>query len=334
MWRRAFVVVLFGWLGSMACGTFGADTPPDVGEGGDAASEATPGTDGGDAPDDAGGGDGSTSARCDVGRPFTEIATVLGPGKMPIAAPASAFAPTLTSDESTLIFSTPAPDGGSMLVAAPRAGIDFGAPVPIAGIPHVGRDTWPALRQTGDLLVFASDRSDAGTLKPLLLHGAERFVDGGFGAPFLLEALASGASGDATPFLSADGTELFFSSLRGAAQSPDIFRATRQADGGFDDPRPVDSVNTLGGEESSPVLSADGLTLYFTSDRNFSSVPKIFVARRGAPGAAFQLPVVVSELDNGLVRNPGWLSPDQCRLYFQSVVGDGRFGIYVASRRP
>jgi hypothetical protein len=334
MWRRAFVIVLFGWLGSIACGTFGAESPHDVGEGGDAAVEATPGTEAGEAPGDAGTGDASTSARCDVGKPFAEIAAVLGPGKMPIAAPASAFAPTLTPDESTLIFSTPAPEGGSMLVAASRAGADFGAPVPIAGIPRVGRDTWPSLRATGDFLVFASDRSEAGTLAPLLLHGAERFVDGGFGAPFLLEALASGASGDATPFLSADGTELFYSSLRGGAQSADIFRASRQADGGFGDPKPLDSVNTLGGEESSPVLSADGLTLYFTSDRNFSSVPKIFVARRAVAGAAFNLPVVVSELDNGLVRNAGWLSPDQCRLYFQSVVGDGRFGIYVASRSP
>jgi Tol biopolymer transport system component len=334
MWRRLFGLVVVGSAGVIACGSFGSDASSGPTE---PLADASSSTDVGDTSTDGGGdggGDGSAVPRCDVGKPFTDIASVLGPDNQPIAYPASAFAPTLTADESTLIFSTPAPDGGSMLVAASRAGASFSAPQPIPAIPQVGRDTWPSLRLTGDLLVFATDRSAPGLLAPLLFHGVPRFADGGFGAPFRLDSLAAGASSDATPFLSADGSELFFSAIRGSAQSPDIFRATRQADGGFGDPQPVEVVNTIGGEEYSPVLSGDGLTLYFSSDRNFARVSTIFVARRDAPGAPFHLPVVVPELDNGLVRNAGWLSPDQCRLYFQSVVGDGRFGIYVASRSP
>ncbi len=327
MWRRIFFAVSCASAAASACGSFGSDAPA-ARDGADAAvvgSDAAGGNGDGSSATDA-----SAPGRCNTEKPFTEVAPVLGPDKKPIGAPASAFSPTLTADESTLIFMMAAPDAGSMLVRATRAGADFGAPEPIPSIPTKGRDTYPTLSMDGTLLVFASDRKAPGTLAPLLLHAAPRFADGGFGEPFLLEELAAGASSDSTPFLSADAKELHFSRI---GTSPDIHRATRRPDGGFGDPKPVDAVNTLG-EEYSPVLSADGLTLYFSSDRNYTKLSTIFVARRKAPSDPFQLPVVVAELDNGLVRNPAWLSPDNCRLYFQSVVGDGRYGIYVASRHP
>ena len=85
-----------------------------------------------------------------------------------------------------------------------------------------------------------------------------------FGEARPLLALASPAKTD-NPTLSADLLELYFTSER--AGTADIFVAERSdPDDAFGTPRRVDALSTSG-TETSPIVSADALTLYWASDR-------------------------------------------------------------------
>ena len=85
-----------------------------------------------------------------------------------------------------------------------------------------------------------------------------------FTEPRMLSERASPAKTD-NPTLPSDLLELFFTSERGA--SADVFVAQRStSDEAFGPPRRVDAVSTEA-LETSPIVSADGLTLYWASDR-------------------------------------------------------------------
>lgn len=85
-----------------------------------------------------------------------------------------------------------------------------------------------------------------------------------FGEPRLLTELASPAKTD-NPSLSTDLLEMYFTSER--TGSADIYVAERSsAQASFATPVRVEALSTAG-FETSPALSADGLSLYWSSDR-------------------------------------------------------------------
>jgi len=169
----------------------------------------------------------------------------------------------------------------------------------------------------------------------------------------------------ARPSISADGQVLFFDVQQPDASTRDIFNAVRDSpDGSFGKAAPVMAVNTMA-DESQPFQTLDGLELYYVSggaiavlDRTMSnpaaivlSVPgdhsapvlssdrntiylkapdgNIVVAHRtntafGFDAAAPITGEAAAQISKGI---PGWLSPDQCRLYFS----EGGM-LYVASR--
>jgi len=269
------------------------------------------------------------AARCDPAARFTSIAPLTGPDGGRFAA----GGPTLTADESTLFVHAPKGDGGTSLYRAARTGpTAFGALEEILPLARAHRDLFPTLDDARGQIAFYSDRAAPGLNAPLHLHVSARAADGTFEAPRRVESLVPGTSNDSTPFLAADGRELLFASFRNAS-SGDLFRAARFDDGGFGEPQVIGGVNNGAGEESHPVLSFDGLTLYFASDRGYATAPSIFVARRASVTSAFALPTVVDELFNNFSRFPSWLSPDDCRLYFVTVT-DGRLVVEVALREP
>lgn len=86
-----------------------------------------------------------------------------------------------------------------------------------------------------------------------------------FGEPQLIEELAAPSKTD-NPSLTADLLELYFTSER-ALGPAEIFVAKRaQRDAPFDPPELVAELNAPG-IETSPAVSADGLTIWFASDR-------------------------------------------------------------------
>jgi len=70
---------------------------------------------------------------------------------------------------------------------------------------------------------------------------------------------------EAQPSLSADGSLLFFTSLRKGSRSDDIFISEKQKDGTWSKAKPFDLINT-DGKDKSPFFHQDGETLYFVSN--------------------------------------------------------------------
>ena len=87
--------------------------------------------------------------------------------------------------------------------------------------------------------------------------------------------------------------------------------------------------------ESSAVISADELTIYYAYRLATSTQSDIWTARRASPTAPFDPPTLVPEISSPAQDSPGWLSPDNCRLYIESIRDTGiDYRLYVAERQP
>ncbi len=143
-----------------------------------------------------------------------------------------------------------------------------------------------------------------------------------------LTELHTGA-GEIQPFLQVGGDELYFSSRR--TGQGDIYRATRTGTT-FAGLTQVAAVSDATAEDGDPVISADGLALYFRSDRPADNAGfNIWMASRAAPGDVFGAPVQVPAVSSAGAEGPSWLSVDGCRLYLSSD-RSGTNEPYVASR--
>jgi hypothetical protein len=80
-----------------------------------------------------------------------------------------------------------------------------------------------------------------------------------------------------------------------------------------------------------PVLTPDELTLYFGSTEGGSDLD-VWVRERQSREDEFGPAVNVAGLNGPDAEFPGWISPDNCRLYFDS--GDVVRDLYVAERTP
>jgi len=133
-----------------------------------------------------------------------------------------------------------------------------------------------------------------------------------------------------TPYLHHDN-ELWFN------YNADIYRAIVTNGDAHGTAVAVNELNQAGADDSAPVLSADGLDIYFATTRGTSPLnTDIWTARRTSSNEAFPAP---HRIDDPLMALdvddwPTWISPDNCRLYMASDRVDRRRGIWVATRRP
>ena len=86
-----------------------------------------------------------------------------------------------------------------------------------------------------------------------------------------------------------------------------------------------------GSEESDPSISADELSLYFTSNRTPSMGRALWRSTRASPTDAFGAPALLSELDTTGDETEPSIAPDGLTLYYTSNVS-GMYEIYVATR--
>ena len=92
----------------------------------------------------------------------------------------------------------------------------------------------------------------------------------------------------------------------------------------------VQVATSFSGDVVAPVVSPDELVMYFagrTTDLD------IYIAQRGSPTDPFGPAMQVAELAAVGDETPTWLSPDLCRLYFESIRG-GDSDIWLADRTP
>ncbi len=145
----------------------------------------------------------------------------------------------------------------------------------------------------------------------------------------------TGATIDADPWISGDGLTMYFASTRNGTY--DIFRSTRaNANSTFDAPVAIAELNTSSVDDA-PVVSADGLEIFFASNRATTSNGRndIWHATRASTADGFGTPVMVAELSGTTSEDfPSWISADRCTLLFTSdrAGGNGSYDIYIATR--
>jgi Tol biopolymer transport system component len=99
----------------------------------------------------------------------------------------------------------------------------------------------------------------------------------------------------------------------------------------FSSPAPVGGIASPS-DEGDPVVTPDGLTIYFRSDRAATvGGYNVYVATRADVGDAFSDVQLVPNVNTDADEGPSWISPDDCRLYLSSDV-TGSNDIYVATR--
>jgi Tol biopolymer transport system component len=262
-------------------------------------------------------------ARFEVPEPLTNLDPALRPADA-----------SLSPDELTLYLTQNSPAGDRDLFIAVRSTRDeaFGAPVALTALNSSSGDAAAGISRDGRTLMFHSSRISGGGSH---LYVAARDSEiASFTAAGLVAGVASPVmtDSDMQPSLTPDGAELWFASNRKGTL--DIYRAPR-AGSGFANPVEVAELSSPGADQHA-TLSADGLTVYFASDRaSFGARGgfEIFRSRRAGASEPFSPPVLVEELNTTANDNPRWISRDNCRLYLHSDLG-GTFNIYVAARTP
>jgi hypothetical protein len=116
------------------------------------------------------------------------------------------------------------------------------------------------------------------------------------------------------------GTLVYFATDRNAVTSDyDIYVATRNGNT-YSNVGAATELNSTA-YDAHPRLTADGLTMYFSSMRTTGGAQggaDIWTATRTATSQPFGTPTRVAELNTAQNESPTWISDDGCEIYLQS----------------
>ncbi|HEX8109421.1 MAG TPA: hypothetical protein VF516_16940 [Kofleriaceae bacterium] len=274
----------------------------------------------------------AAAARCDPSKPFG----------MP------ALIPNINSDvrdqgaelidDLTIIFGSDRSPPGLYIATRATPTSPFGTPAPLTAInatPGATGVAGPTLTADGLTLYYAvTTAQDPGDI--YVTHRNSRADAFAAGTP--VTGLNSPTT-DLDPFISADGSTLYFDSGRLTSVSLRLYAAVRQASGSFAAPQPLTAFNSQDAAivDGHPVLSPDGLTLYWSSTRTdggAQGLTDIWKASRTSTAGDFGAAVRVPELSSAKGESVSWVSPDNCMVLLQSdrPGGPGLQDIYQAVR--
>jgi hypothetical protein len=209
---------------------------------------------------------------------------------------------------------------------------EFGTPEKLSGL-ALDEPLWgPVLSLVDTALFFAAGSGP----EQLFFATRSDVTSAQFSAARPVVELASDAF-DGTPFASASGLRLYFYSTRAGsnAGSRDLWFAERPAlTAPFGPATPLTEVNSSS-IDLHPRLSADGLSIVFTSQRpGGKGRTDIWRAQRSAVGAAFGAPENVAELNTDLDDTGPWVSSDGLTVFFASnrAGGQGALDFWRATR--
>lgn len=270
--------------------------------------------------------DTSMGLRCDPSQPF------LNPTLVPnINTTSDEFTPRLSADELEMFLSSNRPGGagGPDFYLAKRASrdADFGVPEPIRELNTAGGEYGPFLSSDNLTLYYTNQR----TGDIVVAMRPSRTESFGASAPV---TVINSTADDSEPYLTQNDQVIYFPSSRIGAY--DIHRSTRDSSGTFGPATPISEINMSSAVDSSPVVSADGLTIYWATDKGVPGQAEIWVATRPSTSAAFVSPMRHGTLNQTSTAydSPGWVSSDNCVIYIVSnrASGVGGTDIWVAKR--
>ena len=313
---RLCVLATFGRLAVIAgagtgCGGVASgDGPPDAAVPAiDAAVDAAP--------------DAAPVPRCDPSKPFGVPTPVDGVNSAGVDQGAKLV------DDLTIYFGSNR-DGPGALYMATRSSPSsaFSAPVPLAQINATGSASGPTLTGDGLTLYYALIPTGGQTGELYVSHRARKADPFPAGSAV---ANVNSSLDDLDPFITEDGSALYFdSAVTGALL---LYVALRQASGAFGAPQALTSLN-VGPVDGHPVLSHDGLTLYWSSTRTDGGAQgstDIWFATRPTTAAVFGAASRIAELSSTASESLSWISADGCVAYLQSTRGGtGQQDIYQA----
>jgi Tol biopolymer transport system component len=139
-----------------------------------------------------------------------------------------------------------------------------------------------------------------------------------FGPPTRLEGI-NGPNNEWGVWVSPDQRTAVIGSDRPSGDN-DFYLASRGApSAAFDTPVRLENVSTSGAADGGPSLPADGLTMYFHSDRAGSHGSyDIFTSTRSSTAASFGPPSLVARINDGGLQEFPFVTGDGSRLYFSS----------------
>ena len=225
---------------------------------------------------------------------------------------------TLSPDELTIYYSKITSATSVDIWTATRATLDevFMNPKPLPGAVNTASyERHPSVTADGQTMYLYSEVT-SGDYQ--LMVAARSPSTGNFGVATKLGI--AGADGYVLP-----GHQALYFSGRG----PDLWRSARN-NNAFDPPVLVPGAKLNSPDnEGAPVVSADELTIYFSTSRtaNYES----FTASRSSALGEFGEPTPVTILNTTEIEFPSWISSDGCVLYFTRMQS-GRYDLFVATR--
>lgn len=277
----------------------------------------------------------SPTSSCDPAKPFGTPLLVMG-----VNSTANENEAFLSADELTIYIASTRPPGGPdniELYSATRATTTsgFGAASLLAVLNSNGNDETPSLTSDGLTFFYSSNRGAGGSAYDLYV-ATRTTVVADFGTPATVAGVNSAMALDGASYINGNGTVLYFTSDRGGTR--DIYRTTRATQtAAFSPPTQVAELNSPIAFDEFPVVTDDGLTTYFGSDRpNGSSGGglDIWMAHRTTTQDGFGMPIPEAALSSTSSDYPLWISADGCRFLLSSdrPGGVGGLDIYMASR--
>jgi hypothetical protein len=301
----------------------GGDGEPDATEEAASPESSTPEA----SPSDGGAPDAPAPA-CNPNAPFGT--PTLAP--YPVDPTATDYSARLSVDELTLYLMR-SPSGmpyGIQTATRASATATFGALSPLAGVAFGAVDVEKPTVTADQLTLYVDSHGppgDAGSGPSHVWSFTRASTTATFASAGVVDLGASGAD-DIAPFLMPDGQTLYFSSDRGASIEPYVATQGAGGAGTWNAPTLIAALDSPGFITFDLSASADGLTLYFASNRSGDAGANdgdmdVWVSRRASTSAAWGAPVHVDELATPGNDEPSWTSADGCTLWFSSA---GPFG--------
>lgn len=229
------------------------------------------------------------------------------------------WAPSLSADQLTLVFSSNQGTNGYDIYMATRAATSdpFGTAVEQTNLVSPAIETDPTMTPDGLTLYFTSSRLGG----PYLYRAKRADTSASWDAPVIVPELSTTVVFG--PGLTPDGSELFFQD-----NTTHIVRATVSGDS----ITVVGQVLELGADVGFTTFTVDGLTVFFEKMVVFGTDDDLYVSTRPAIGQPFASPTVVTELQSPMLDDDPELSRDGMKLYFASDRGGPSTDIYEVDR--